>query len=228
MYVLGIDVETTGLNYESDQIIELGAVVWDTKLNKPVATMNHLISINNRQLSDEISAITGITNSELKDFGIEEEKALNELLTLAKKCDYIVAHNGNSFDKLFIDNALNKYGLTLNKPWIDTMFDVPFPSNIIKRKLGYLADEHNCSIAFAHRALFDVLAMLQICSKYNWVDIFELQKCPTIKIIALVSYEERDKAKTAGFYFDRETKKWTKKIKESQYKMSNFDFETTQ
>ncbi|MEI6895455.1 MAG: 3'-5' exonuclease [Colwellia sp.] len=225
MYVLGIDVETTGLSPDNDKIIELGAVVWDADLNKPVAMMNHLISIGEQQLREKTTQLTGITDSDLTNFGIDEQQALLDLLKLSEKCDYMVAHNGNKFDKPFIDNALAKYGLKLSKSWIDSLFDVPYPCQFKKRRLGYLADEHGCSIAFAHRAQFDVLAMLQICSHYDWQKIIELQKIPVVTIIANVSYEERDKAKSAGFYFDRNTSKWKKKLKESQLDSLCYDFE---
>lgn len=216
MYVLGVDVETTGLSPENDKIIELGAVVWNTDVDKPVAMMNHLISIGDEKLSNKIIQLTGITDIDLDVFGIEEQQALTELLKLAEKCGYIVAHNGNKFDKPFIDNALAKHNLLLVKSWIDTLYDVPFNERVRSKKLTELAIDHDCQNVFAHRALFDVLAMLQICSHYDWQEIIELQKIPVITIVADVSYEEREKAKSAGFYFDRHTSTWKKNIKQYQ------------
>lgn len=227
MYVLGLDVETTGLSPANDKIIEVGAVVWDTEVDKPIAMMNHLIAIGDKKLSNKIIKITGITDIDLDSFGIDEKVALTELLKLAEKCDYIVAHNGNKFDRLFIDNALNKYNLLLDKPWIDTLYDVPYSEDVTSKKLSHLAEFHGYSNEFAHRALFDVLMMLQICSCFDWQEIIELQKTPMITIVANVSYEEQDKAKSEGFYFDRNTKQWKKNIKESKFDSLSYSFEYT-
>ncbi|MGB1262399.1 MAG: PolC-type DNA polymerase III [Cognaticolwellia sp.] len=225
MYVLGLDLETTGLSAKHDNIIELGAVVWDTSVDKPVAMMNHLISIGDIKLTNKIISLTGITDIDLDMFGVDEKVVLNELIKLVDKCEYIVAHNGNKFDKPFIDKALSKHDLVINKPWIDTLYDVPYGESILSKKLTELAIHHDCSIAFAHRAQFDVLAMLQICSHYDWQEIIELQKIPVVTIVANVSYEEREKAKSAGFYFDRNTSQWKKKVKEIQLDSLCYDFE---
>jgi DNA polymerase III alpha subunit (gram-positive type) len=227
MYVLGVDIETTGLSPDNDNIIELGAVVWDTEVDKPIAMMNHLIAIGDKKLSNKIITLTGITDIDLDSFGIGEKVALTELLKLAEKCDYIVAHNGNKFDRLFIDNALNKYDISLDKPWIDTVYDVPYHEGIKSKKLTDLAIHYNCSTNYAHRALFDVLMMLDICSYYDWQDIIELQKIPMITIVANVSYEELEKAKSEGFYFDRNTKQWKTNMKESKLDSLSYNFEYT-
>lgn len=92
------------------------------------------------------------------------------------------------------------------------MFAVPYPSHIKKRKLGYLADKHNGSISFKHRALFNVLA-----------------RCKhTQNITGLVRYKKYEKAKFTGLYFDLNIKNGRKKIKEYQYKTSNFNFDRTE
>lgn len=226
MYVLGLDVETTGLSPDNDKIIELGAVVWDTKQNKPVAMINHLISIGEQPLRDKTTELTGITGSDLVDFGIDENQALEALLRLASKCDYLVAHNGNKFDKPFIDNALAKYGLTLNKPWIDSLYDVPY-ADITSRKLTNLAKQHNVSSQNAHRALFDVLMMLEVCANFNWQEIIDIQKSPSLTLIADVNKENRQLAKDAGFYFDRQELKWKKRMKRCLADKAKFSFGTS-
>jgi len=225
MYVLGLDIETTGLDFDECKIIEIGAVVWHTETNKPVAMLNHLIAIGEETLTDNIINLTGITDQDLTDFGINEKQALTDLLSLAKKCAYIVAHNGNSFDKIFIDKALDRHDLVLDKPWIDTMYDVPYPSHIKTRKLTYLAAEHQYLNANAHRALFDVLSMMHVASQYSWQEIISLFQSPLVDVQALVSYDEKNKAKLAGFRWNAEKKVWFKTMKQQVLEQAEYDFE---
>mgnify|MGYP000106079544 CR=1 FL=1 len=117
-----------------------------------------------------ITEITGITIQHLTSFGISEQTAFEELLILAIQCEFIVAHNGLKFDKAFIDLALAKYGLALKLPWIDSLYDLPY-GDVTSRKLTNLAKQHNVSAQNAHRALFDVLMMLEVCANYNWQEI---------------------------------------------------------
>ena len=46
MYLLGIDLETTGLDPLSSEIIEVGYVVWDTVTLSPVDLGSRLIKID--------------------------------------------------------------------------------------------------------------------------------------------------------------------------------------
>lgn len=46
---------------------------------------------------------------------------------------------------------------------------------------------------------------------------------PTVLIEALVSYDERNKAKTAGFKFDKESKRWLKEIDQSDARQYPFE-----
>jgi DNA polymerase-3 subunit epsilon len=224
MLVLGIDLETTGLSTKEDEIIELGAVVWETKTNKPVAMLNHLIKQPNKgQLSSTIIDITGITDEDLDNFGIDEQVAINEFIQLARKCQYIIAHNGNHFDKPFIDKAVTRHGLELDMPWIDSMLDVPF--TCATKKLTYLAAEHNFLNPFSHRALFDVLTMLNVCSNYDWQDIVKRSESPTITVVANVTKENRNLAKSKGFRWDAPNVRWIKYMKQCDLDNSNFEFE---
>ena len=224
MYVLGIDLETTGLSPERDQMIELGAVVWDTRLNKPVSMMNRLIHIGPRQLDEEIIALTGIEQKHLREFGVSELNALQEMIEMARHCKYFVAHNGPQFDKIFIERAMARYDLQLDMPWIDTLHDVPYRDDVKTRKLSYLATEHKFLNPFSHRALFDVLTMMEVVSRYDWNEVIELSKSPTVRVQAIVSYDERNKAKEAGFRWDAPNKVWIKDMKQVQLESTNFPF----
>lgn len=226
MYVLEIDLETTGLSFEEDDIIEIGAVVWNTDTNTPAAMLNHLVLQPHKlPLSEAIVNITGITDADLTQFGIDEKTALCEFLTLAEKCQYVVAHNGNYFDKPFVDKALSRHSLSLNLPWIDTMFDVPF--NCGTKQLTYLAAEHGFLNPFAHRALFDVLTMLKVCSNYDWQEIVSRARSPQIKVIAKVSKEDRQLAKDKGFRWDPKNYVWFKEMKECDLNLELFGFEVS-
>lgn len=226
MLVIGIDVETTGVDKVNDEIIELGAVVWDTEANKPVAMLNHLVQQPSKGcLSQKIVDLTGITDDDLVNFGIDESQAIREFLKLARKCEYVVAHNGNNFDKFFIDKALSRIGEVLGLPWIDSMTDIPYSTTT--RKLTYLAAEHNFLNPFRHRALFDVLTMLEICSKYDWKDTVSRSLSKTILVVAKVSKENRHLAKNKGFRWDSENIRWVKTMKDCDLKSANLNFEYT-
>lgn len=225
MLVLGLDLETTGLDWESDQIIEVGAVVWDTKNNRPVSLMNRLVDIGGRELNPEIVELTGISNDDLDRFGISEEDALCELMDLAEHCDYVVAHNGTGFDRHFLDRALQKYDQSLDMPWIDTLHDVPYRKDVKTRKLSYLAAEHKFLNPYSHRALFDVLTMMTVASEYDWQEIVELSQSPTLRVEAVVSYEERSKAKEAGFRWDAPNRVWIKDMKKLVLDQTSFPFQ---
>lgn len=225
MLILGVDVETTGLSTEKDKIIEIGAVVWDTEQSKPVAMLNHLVKQPELMpLEEKIIKVTGITETDLNQFGLDEGKAMEEFILLAEKCEYILAHNGNKFDKPIVDKALASHGLILDKHWIDSMLDVAYPTST--RNLTHLAAEHSFLNPFAHRALFDVLTMLTVCDKYNWSEIVERSRSPEVLVIAKVTKNERFLAKEKRFRWDPQNTRWIKNMRQYDLDKTKFDFET--
>jgi DNA polymerase-3 subunit epsilon len=172
MLITGIDLETTGLDTNTNKIIEVGLVLWDTDRKMPLNMYNELVFIRH-DLPEEITKITGITDRDLKLYGTElNERIYEELYFYFNEADYIVAHNGNLFDKPMLINNLACYDLVLpDKPWIDTSCDIAFPDSMKTRNLKHLACEHNFINPFAHRALFDVLTMLNMVCKYDFINI---------------------------------------------------------
>ena len=94
-----LDVETTGLNTFTDEIIEIGAVRFENGVE--VAEFSELIDPR-RPLPDKIVEITGITSAMLRG-----RRTLREAMPdFAKFCEgaVLVAHNA-SFDLAFFRRA---------------------------------------------------------------------------------------------------------------------------
>lgn len=226
MKVLGLDFETTGLNATSDRVIEIGAVVWDTDRQQPVALQSDLVLPDPFPgLIEEIVKITGIQEEDLKTFGIDGNVAFEKLLSLVAECDYIVAHNAE-FDRSFYRQELMNYGLSEEgeTPWIDTVTDIPYSSDIVTRKLTYLAAEHGFVNTYAHRAVFDTLTMLSLLNRYDLAEVVERSKSPSVTVTSHVTFEEKDKAKNMGFRWDAPNKKWIKTMKLCDVENTDFPF----
>ncbi len=211
MLILGVDVETTGLDAEKDEITEIGAVLWDTEARAPVQMLNCLIDIKGN-VPEEITKLTGITDEMLWTYGIPLDSSADLLCELALKADYYCAHNA-PFDRKFISAATKNFPGFLELVWIDTSVDVPYPEHITTRKLTHLAAEHGFVNPFPHRAVTDVLTMLQILSHYDINKVVESAKTPNITIRAKTNYNEREKAKECGYRWNPENKVWLKSIK---------------
>ena len=224
MYLLGIDLETTGIDPSSSDIIEIGHMIWDTNSSCPIECGSYLIKSNNI-LPEEIKNLTGITDNHLSKFGVELKQAIASLSDMAKNCDFLVGHNAIEFDRKYLSKACQKYLIEFPKKyWIDTMIDIPYSNSIKTRKLDYLAVEHNISITIAHRAVFDIWTAMQILSKYDMHEIIERVRTGFVKLIAKVSYEERAKASIQGFKWDSKNKIWFKILRGYDAENIQFDF----
>ncbi len=208
--ILGIDLETTSLDTATTEITEIGAVLWDEKAHRPVLMEN--ILIRGPKVPDEIRALTGISQEYLDNYGVELGEAMIRLRPLYKHAHWMVAHNGTGFDRPICERVL---GIKTEK-WIDTSIDLPFPKEMTTRKLTHLAAEHGFLNPFAHRAVTDVLIMLQVLSCYDFPEVARLAGIPSVRVIADVSFDHREKAKARGYRWDGECKRWFKFIKADQ------------
>lgn len=207
-YILGIDIETSGLDPEKDKIIELGAVLWDWSRKKPVMMLSEIFFYHNFPLSTEIQSLTGITSDDLVNFGNNDQFIFDEFKNLYIWADCIMIHNA-PFDLSFLNKWFSKFSFSIDIPVIDTLTDLPIDPNIHKRKdLLTLSANHDFLNPFKHRALFDVLTMLKIASHYSLDKILERTNSKSVNLIADVTYDDRMLAKNAGFKWNAERKEW--------------------
>lgn len=216
MRILAIDTETTGLDINNDNIIELGYALYEWGVQAPLLTIGHFL-IPRGAIPRESTEITGITNDNCQEFGTTQYEGFERLIEVVEKhrVDYYLAQNGLMFDKPMLEQNFIRNGLTLpERVWIDTKIDLPLKKPLKSMHLNYMAAEHGFLNPFPHRALFDAMTCAKILQQYDIDKVLESAKSPMIEIRAVVSYEERQLAKDAGYRWDGERKFWVKNLKE--------------
>lgn len=224
MLLLGVDVETTGLDMATLSVTELGAVLYDTEYGMPVDIQADLIIDSNLQLplDPKVEKLTGIKTSMLEKYGRPAADVIPRFCDLYKRADFVVAHNGNRFDREVIKNfsfrnvSLERLKLMMGPPkhWIDTLTDLPYDELITTRKLEDLTGRHGFLNPFPHRAFSDVLSMLKILSQYNLEEVIAISKSVTKRFVADVPFHQKDLAKDAGFKWDGAGRVWFFEMKE--------------
>ena len=159
-YVL-LDIETTGLSPQNDDIIEIGAI--RVRENKITDTYTSLIKTD-RILPRFITNLTGITNQML-DKGKDIDFVLEEFLDFIQD-DTLMGHNVR-FDLGFLKNKYKRYAkIDLNNNWIDT---IQIAKKIVPEapnyKLGTLARFFNINYDNAHRGLEDVKITYEVYNR---------------------------------------------------------------
>ena len=219
--VILVDVETTGLNPETDKIIELGAVAYDPEKKKILGTFSHLCNPGkDYKISQEIEEITGISQFEIETIGVSEDRLLSNFeewfdIWAGDEINQIffAAHNA-PFDKGFLLALKNASTFGFNDyRWIDTREDLPFPKSVTSRKLIHLVPEI-CGFVnpFSHRALFDAISTAKLLGAFDWEIVKTRINQEKWRVTALVTYHEREAAKEAGFRWTG--KAWEKDLYE--------------
>lgn len=113
--VVVFDIETTGLDKEQCEIIEIGAVRW--KDGKALETFEQFAKPK-AKLPPEIVKLTGITDQDLAD-APSEQQTLEAFARFVSDTP-LVAHNA-TFDLSFIRNRGRAYGLLFENDIVDTL-----------------------------------------------------------------------------------------------------------
>ena len=155
-----VDIETTGLSPQRDDIIELSALkVRDTKVVEEFSTLLK----SSKGVNSFISGLTGITNSMLNNAPIIED-VLPEFLAFIGN-DIILGHNVN-FDMRFIKA---KTQLVLNKmvenSIMDTMIFAKRNLELPNFKLTTIAQYYDIDTKNNHRGLKDCYITFEVYNK---------------------------------------------------------------
>ena len=162
---VAFDVETTGKDSVKDSIIELSAV--KVKDGKIVETFSELVKPIDKKVSNEITALTGITDEEVKN-AREIWEVFPDFAKFVED-DVLVGYNSLAFDSHVLVRAGRYSHIILQNKHLDVMH---FSRNYLKQqgistvvslvKLGKMLGIENPQ---AHRALADAETTAKIYLK---------------------------------------------------------------
>lgn len=228
-HVLGLDFESTGLDTYTANIIEVGAVIWSVEDKIPLDFVSKFVCPPVLPIPEEITKLTGIKSDWVEQYGTTLGAVLCHIDDLVKKygVQYVVAHNGENYDKPLLMSECKRIGQTplfADLHWLDTRSDLPFEVEPTSRRLSHLALDCGFMSPFSHRALFDVMTMLRVLSTFDFEKVVENSRIPWVIARALVDYDNRQLAKDARFSWEKIgeesfPKMWVKKIKENQLEL---------
>jgi len=213
-----VDVETGGLNPAVDPLLEVGLVIWSVPHRSIIRCESTLL---HAEKNDAFSS-NGIPVGLVRECG-ESRRSADVLLAEAiteYDVDAIIAHNAE-FDRPW-------FAPCVRAPWLCSMDDFDYPRASSGKSLTAIALAHGVGVVHAHRAMADCLTLAALFERVAEIldakplhepghePAFEhwLARAarPRATYQALVSFDDKDKAKQLGFRWNAEAKTWTKRL----------------
>ncbi|MCI4679074.1 3'-5' exonuclease [Rhodoblastus acidophilus] len=204
---LFVDVETTGLNPELDEIVELAMVPFRYALDGTVVQVLDpfdRLREPSTPIPPEITALTGITAEMVSGKEID----LAEVVKFAAPAALVIAHNA-AFDRRFLERFCPMFS---TKPWACSMAEVDWAAEGFEgTKLPYLAMAQGFFYD-RHRAANDCLAAIEVLARElprarvpALAKLLERARQPTWRIWAENSpFECKDFLKARGYRWNGE------------------------
>lgn len=206
-----VDTETTGLNQDTDKIMEIGLVVfeYDPETGQAYRVLESFGALEDPgiPITPEITEITGITNEMVAGKRIDDA----QVAALVSGASIVIAHN-SKFDRPFLEQ---RFPVFEELPWGCSFAQVDWDGEGLgARKLDYFAFQFGFFFD-AHRAETDCQALLTILQ----------QELPKSKVKVLKSlldqlpqkdwtvypvsdYSSKDLLKARSYYWDATRKVW--------------------
>lgn len=214
-----LDVETTGVDSRSDQIIELAMVPFEYSPDGRVFNVEKgFVGLQDpgRPLSSFITGLTGLTDEQLRGERLDPDEVRSYLdgVSLA------VAHNAD-FDRPFFEKTFPDLEPLA---WACSQREVPWGQlGVQGRKLEYIA--YRCGVFFeGHRAEVDCQVGIHVLAT-DWLgdgrtalsSLLESSKRVDARVWALGSpFETKDLLKGRGYRWDGGRRVWYRDLPEPQ------------
>lgn len=153
---LVLDFETTGLDYKKEQVIEVGAIKYDSN-TKEIGKPHTYVRLEKvKELSAFIKNLTGITEERL-EYGVSEAVAMEMLSHLIDEDTVVVAQYA-PFDFAYLSN----YGIYPKRFICTKSLTELADGNAVSSSLGATCERLGIKLEDAHQAMNDVEATAQI------------------------------------------------------------------
>jgi DNA polymerase III subunit epsilon len=217
MKIAIVDTETTGLSPQTDRVIELAVMLFDTRHASPIQSFACLIKHD----SNPAESINRIPVSLLQEHGLSPGSVWRRFVWLAEEAECLIAHRAD-FDREFVARSIGDVqaadpgicdGWSPEKPWVCSKTDLQWIGGRRGEHLAHLALSLGLGVASAHRAATDVDTIARCLTRAAEMGMdleAEIRRGMRLKrrFVALVSYDSRDVAKRAGFLWDDQKREW--------------------
>ena len=216
--LLILDTETTGLSPAEHRCIEVGAVLFSVPDRSVLSQVSFLMPCT----SNAAEAVNGIAPA-LTQRPQPWQAGLACFEAMVEAADVLLAHNA-AFDQQW-------FGLgslpALSKPWLCSMEDIRWPQ---ERQLRSTPSVRDLALAYgvpvwaAHRALTDCIYLAHVFERCEDLEDLLLQAMEPRRLYrARLSYEERHKAREAGFRWNQPVSgAWSRRLSDREVALLPF------
>ena len=208
-YAIFLDTETTGLDHEHDNIIELGMarVKYSLSDNKLIQVEDMYTGYQDpgMEIPELITKITGISQDMVEGQSIDDDEVAEFIATNSENSPLIIAHNAR-FDRPFFESRFPQMAemyWTCSQTFVD-WFEHGFES----AKLEYLLLKSGWWFS-GHRAGIDALATCWLFHHQQaaFAEMLERSRQPTWLVRAWgAPFDVKDSLRAQGYRWNADTK----------------------
>lgn len=160
--IVAFDVETTGLNPQTNHIIQLSLAKFDSKTFEVAATKSWYIKPElDFTVEESAQKVHGLSKEFILENGVFLRDIYSEIVEFLGDCD-VLTYNGNNFDVGFLYNDLKELGLEID--FDRTFYDAyVIEAKRYSRTLSSVYKKYTGKdLESAHDALADTLATIEV------------------------------------------------------------------